>query len=291
MITAVYACQKNEEQYIIEWIDYYINLGFDYIIIGDNNDIGRELKLPQKYSNQVIIVPLNYIQIRKLHGDHNLLLNNFNMIQTLETLNIDFVLNVDIDEFLELKGYLTIKDLINEEMIKSENNIIGIKWETYDDNGLIYKCEESNSVLNDYKHNIVKQENPDNWCVNGDELSFTKIFFNVKYVLKNKYNLTISSHSIFNFGTQEIFFGKYVDTNSAVINHFRTKCLEQYLYYKCFLNGSNNEPLTNNGNDIIKSYFIFNKITQKKLIAAKEICEKYKIQLSESDIKFIEDNL
>lgn len=63
------------------------------------------------------------------------------------------------------------------------------------------------------------------------------------------------------------------------------------MYYKCFLNGSKNEPLTNNGNDIIKSYFIFNTITQKKLIAAKEICEKYKIQLSESDIKFIEDNL
>ena len=284
MITCVYAIQKNET-HIDEWIKYHLNLGFDYIILGDNNDIGNELKTSD-YNGKVIVVPLNGVDMRKHHGGHNELLSCSDMINNLKYYNIDYCCNIDLDEFVELKHHSNIKDFINEYMVDDHQDIISIRWDTYDDNNIIYKSEESDSVLNDYKHNLIPS-NKSNWCVDVDELSWTKIIFKTSYLFEN--NLYISSH--FLLDDNNYLYGPLIDDNIISINHFRTKCLERYLINKCILNKSNREPFTNNGEYILGRFFEFNKLTKEKLIAAKEICDKYNIELSEQDKKILEQDI
>ena len=36
---------KNEKNYIREFVEYHLNLGFDRIVIGDNNDVNSEERL------------------------------------------------------------------------------------------------------------------------------------------------------------------------------------------------------------------------------------------------------
>ena len=38
----VMTCAKNEEEYIIEWLEHYFSLGFDKVFIADNNDLGND---------------------------------------------------------------------------------------------------------------------------------------------------------------------------------------------------------------------------------------------------------
>ena len=38
MKSAVCAVARNENAYLLEWIDYHLNLGFDKIFLYDNND-------------------------------------------------------------------------------------------------------------------------------------------------------------------------------------------------------------------------------------------------------------
>lgn len=42
MSSFVVAIAKNEELYLKEWVEYHFHLGFDKIIICDNNDVGNE---------------------------------------------------------------------------------------------------------------------------------------------------------------------------------------------------------------------------------------------------------
>ena len=34
----VFTCAKNEDNYILEWVEHYLSIGFDKLIIADNND-------------------------------------------------------------------------------------------------------------------------------------------------------------------------------------------------------------------------------------------------------------
>ena len=41
MSSCIVAIAKNEEPYLKEWVEYHFALGFDKIIICDNNDVGN----------------------------------------------------------------------------------------------------------------------------------------------------------------------------------------------------------------------------------------------------------
>ena len=45
----VFTCAKNEDKYLIEFVEHYLNLGFDKIIIADNNDEPTILELLDDY--------------------------------------------------------------------------------------------------------------------------------------------------------------------------------------------------------------------------------------------------
>lgn len=46
MKTAIVTIAKDEEKYIVEWLNYYRSLGASHFFIYDNNDIGNN-QLPE----------------------------------------------------------------------------------------------------------------------------------------------------------------------------------------------------------------------------------------------------
>jgi hypothetical protein len=54
------AIAKNEERYINEWVNYHYNLGFDKIVVYNNNDV-KDLVIPNveviDYRNKHISIP------------------------------------------------------------------------------------------------------------------------------------------------------------------------------------------------------------------------------------------
>ena len=101
---------KLENNYIREWIKYHKDLGFDNIIIYDNNDAqGEKLEdVIDDYiqSNYVIInksyMNLRYVQIESYNNCINTYKNKY-----------DWICFIDLDEYIYIKDFNTIQDFLS----------------------------------------------------------------------------------------------------------------------------------------------------------------------------------
>lgn len=124
----VVAVAKDEEQYIEEWVQHYLNLGFDRIFIGDNNEVGNNSfsEILKKYIDcgKVVVLDCKF-------GDIPFQSEFYNMF----TLTPDYwwAFFCDIDEFLELNCFTNIKDFLKT---KTDQNMVFFKWVNYGNNGI-----------------------------------------------------------------------------------------------------------------------------------------------------------
>ena len=129
----IYVCVqgKNENLYAGEFVEYYKSIGFDKIIILDNNEIVGEkfetvLKdyIENKFVEIINIRDLESIQIPSLNYCYQKYINNF-----------DWILFIDFDEFLYNNNTKKIdKYIYSRRFEKCESILFNTK--TYDDNDL-----------------------------------------------------------------------------------------------------------------------------------------------------------
>lgn len=124
----VFACAKNEDSYIREWAEHYLNLGFDKIIIADNNDSPESLReiLADFISNGTV-------QIFECNGLKKFQLYIYNMY--LKEGNYKWCAYFDCDEFLELNIHHDIKEFLSG----IEEHCVLINWIIFGSNGEIHK--------------------------------------------------------------------------------------------------------------------------------------------------------
>lgn len=123
------AIAKEEEQYLREWVDYHLNLGFDEIIIYDNNQLNDDSQksLIESYSSKVIY--------KDFRGKYDCCQQSLAYTDAWINNECDWIVFLDIDEFLDLCGK-TIHDFVNQD--KFENyEAIRLPWILYTDNDLI----------------------------------------------------------------------------------------------------------------------------------------------------------
>ena len=101
----VFSCAKNEEDYIIEWVEHNLSIGFDKVIIADNND--DNVKLPSLLSKYV---EDGTVQIFDCHGLKGIQLYIYDMF--LAESNYRWCAYFDCDEFLELSQHASVKDFL-----------------------------------------------------------------------------------------------------------------------------------------------------------------------------------
>lgn len=253
------------EPYLKYWIDYHLNYGISHIFLLDNNDVGDSLYLDRKYKDSVTILPCNYIT-NIAYGSIQCTLYQA-VLEFIKKSNSTYsqythCLVIDIDEYFYSPKYSNINDFIDEQM---NADTIAIRWQNYGDNEYIYKAE----------------------------LPFDNPIENYTSLSENKYNITIEPKSIAKIESNTILgvhwhnykYGKNTLDNPdiAVIKHYRTGCVEEYLD-KCIKRRTNNAlKWYNYGKDNMKVFFNYNKITQEKLNAFVNLYKQHNIELSETD--------
>jgi len=193
MKCCVYVRSFLEHPYILFFIEYYINLGFDKIIILKADKI--------KYDN--LEDYKDYIEIHQTENLGNELLSLYtNKISK----QYDWVLIVDMDEFLLIKNYKNIKDYINEKInTNNKINTFYFRWamiEKYDN----YKIENFKDIIRNYKifkNNHIKTMTRVKYLTSVYHPHMVKIkeplciYFENKILLKNsaKHLITNSSYN------------------------------------------------------------------------------------------------
>lgn len=119
----VLTCAKNEDKYLIEFVEHYLKLGFDKIIIADNNEEPTIEGILEKYikNGQVEIYDfrgVNYFQVQL----YTIFANEG---------NYKWCAYFDADEFMEIGSFNNIKEFL--EPIKE--NCVLLHWMNFGSNG------------------------------------------------------------------------------------------------------------------------------------------------------------
>lgn len=126
----VFCCAKNEDDYIREWIEHYLKLGFDKIIIVDNNQ--ESGKLEKKIEDHI---SRGSVQIFSLNGVEGMFQNSiYTMFMNYG--NYKWCAYFDCDEFLEIsEAYNNIDELLDT----IDEDILMVHWVVYGANGRLEK--------------------------------------------------------------------------------------------------------------------------------------------------------
>lgn len=142
MKTAICSCICLENLYLREWVEHYISLGFDKIILFDTNTIYGEY--PQIVINdyiqsgyvdvinkRVYEIPENFVEYQATY---------YNECLDIYGNEYEWIAFFDIDEFLELTEYKNIKNLLNTGIYEDYEQIC-ITWMLYDNDKYIFNYE------------------------------------------------------------------------------------------------------------------------------------------------------
>jgi hypothetical protein len=133
MKTVLVCIAKDEENYVEEWLDYNHKLGFDEIIMYEN-----DWKCPVERPF------LNKIKFPGLHQQ----MNAYNHFLKHFRDDYDWIAFLDIDEFLVLKKHNNLKEFLTEH----DNEFgVSVNWYFFGSNGQVDRQEENkNSLLKQF---------------------------------------------------------------------------------------------------------------------------------------------
>jgi hypothetical protein len=196
---ALVCISKNEDEYIQEWIDYHVKLGFDKIFIYQNN-------WRCEFINNEKVVKLILDGENKQRKAYNDFIRSYKK-------EYDWAAFFDVDEFLVLKKHENIHHFIKDY---NEFNSISINWVLFGDNG-ISKINEEKSVLKRFTKRQIK--------INEHVKSIVK--------LSNNFRMNVHSPTIRSCSPErEIILGPFNPKGSdkiAQLNHYFCKTKEEFL--------------------------------------------------------------
>ena len=214
---------KDEKNIICHWVKYYINLGFDKIIIYDNlSNPSIEEILKNKnllIDNKVFI----YIDEFIGNGQHIIYQKCID-----ENKDLDWLLLCDPDEFIYIKDN-NIKDFLKN--FSEDTATIIINWLVFGSSGnkqfdYTKSVFEQFTKREDYKHfwnrfvkSFIRPKLINKWCN-------VHLTFNLNYKIKDVYNKEINLYNTSPNGQFDNFDNNLSDDTPAVIVHYMTLDLE-----------------------------------------------------------------
>ena len=212
----VVAIAKNEEDYLDEWINHYLQLGFTRIYLYDNNDKtnDKQYNICKHYPEVVYKDIRGYPNICSEYI-HCKYLQDYVYNVAYTDNDCKYLLFVDIDEFLSTKQ--SLRDLIRFK------KYIHIPWKIFTDNDLIYK---------DDRPVMERFTTPSN-TLNENTLIKTLIqtgnnakFMNAHYVTTDLQCYSPSGKPC----NGNVFNELLYMTEDTCINHYITKSAEEYIH-------------------------------------------------------------
>lgn len=140
---SIVACARWESPYIAEWLAYHVAIGFDHIYLYCNDDDPTELgevlrTLPVDLSVRVTFRP--YFG----QGQQSLMYQDALRYARLQS---DWISFLDIDEFLVLRAWSSIPDLL-QQLDRDAVDSLHFNWLFYGHNG--YRTRPAGAVLQNY---------------------------------------------------------------------------------------------------------------------------------------------
>lgn len=255
---AVCCIGRQENRYINEFIDHYLNLGVDKIFIYDNNHGDEE------YFESVVNNTTN-IEIIDYRDRDYCQLKCYQECYDKHKLNFDWFLFIDCDEFLYTNGFNSIKGFLTQAKFDSFD-MIHVNWLTYGD---------SNNVR--YENKPLR----DRFVTPISPIDFTKDYnfphnYHIKTIVRG--NLNVKWDATPHTPSNEL---KCCDANGimcdstspflpfdfryAHFKHYTTKTIEEFLTIKTqrgFPDG--NKDFYKQINPI-EDFFKINTITEEKI--------------------------
>lgn len=182
---AIKLCCRNEDDFLDEWFQYYISLGFKNFIIYDDESTDNTNNIINFYKN---IINIDYFKIKleeKLHWKHTF--DHFK--------KYDFILFIDIDEFLFLRNNFDLSKFL----INSKNNNVSVIQIPRLDVGNKNNYYKENYGFENFKYNFIEGNFNKNQIV-------TKCFFSPSLSSLTK---NFSSHTCIPNETTKIICEKY----------------------------------------------------------------------------------
>ena len=147
MEIVVCAMAKNEHKYINEWVEHYINLGFDKLYIYDNDELDSP-NIKDYISSKF----LNKCVIKNIRGQHKPKLQHdiYTGFYAKYGKTFEWCLFCDIDEFLF--GVENIHSLLDQPMYQNAQQI-RVRWKLFGDDNLITR-DMSKKVVDSFQIEI-----------------------------------------------------------------------------------------------------------------------------------------
>ena len=263
MKTAVCCIAKYENRYIREFVEYYLRLGFDNILIYDNNDIDGE-----KFEDVIS----DYIEsgVVIMHNVRGISNKNFYDLQKTVYNNsywryfeeYDWIMYVDVDEFLFIDNNLGIKEYLSQDKFNNFQFIyVGVI--IYDDNDLVR--DDGRPCTERFTH----------WVDPFDKDNVHAKMY-VKMIIRGHLeNVILDVHNLFfrniymgcdstgqTLEHQEYFYMNNIPIKDAHIRHYKYKTAEEYCKYR-MPKGSLNIYYSHQTREI-SEFFKYNKYTPEK---------------------------
>lgn len=132
MNSSICLLAKNENDYINEWLEWHLSLGFEHIFIYDN-----ESKIPIINSvDQKYIKYCDFINWDKSKYNRHMQTEAYNHCLKNHRYDVNWIAFIDADEFIRILNDKNINDFL-----KDYEKYMGlyVEWLTYNANGLIKK--------------------------------------------------------------------------------------------------------------------------------------------------------
>jgi hypothetical protein len=265
---------KKENLYVKEFINYYLKLGIDHIYIYDDNDPNTEKisdVIDYSYKTNVTIYLNKNEKIEYQSQAYNHCYKNNNN-------KFDWILFIDMDEFLFIKNY-KLKNFLNKSIF-NKCSFINFHWVLPSDNNLLYY--DNRTLFERFKKPYIKSIYIKSIIRGNIPL--------LKYMVHSPYespikNITCNSRGkIIKYKSMNIEYYNNICLKQGYIIHFKYKSTEEYINklkrgYTFFSKDKLNIVLKNK----IEEYLNDNKITLAKIkYFEKELklnLSKYKINL------------
>lgn len=253
---------KNESRYLREFIDYHLGIGFDRIVIADNNDLDGE-RYETLLSDYINAFKVQLIDLRGKQGMQKIFYNNLKHWG----ISYKWAAFIDTDEFItfsevakklfgnNIKNFLNSRDYVPAYKLN---------WRIYGDNGNI--LYEGKPVIERFPEPLAADVRfhynfPENYHCKSILSSAVKVnFTDNPHGINELHNYYSPNGSLAGAGP----FNEALDYSMLYVRHYYTKSLQEWCENK--LGRSYADYLRSDSIDYypLKDYFIYNEWTEEK---------------------------
>lgn len=268
MKVAICAIAKYEKNYILEWVEHYKNLMFDYIFIYNNDELNDD----SLYEILNEHIKNNFVEIIDIRNQFAKQCHRYTECYNKNSDKFDYMLFVDIDEFLVLDSLYNndIHNFLNDKKFKNVD-CIRIPWMIIDDNNII-EVKDDNYSITRFKTEGKMTTACKAIC--KTKLNINSITPHGPLYLKNTVD---PNGNICNNGNDTsinpLCLGKHTIKTNTYLRHYRYKTLEEYIF--CKIKREKNNSNVREKQLTIDDFFEWNKKTPEKINYLKNIGINY----------------